>query len=769
MNPDELYIGNDLASGASTGLETDHLTTHAVCFGMTGSGKTGLGVVVLEELARRGVPLMIVDLKGDMVNLLLNFPELEAKQFEPWIPADQATDGDRAAAAARQAATWRKGLAGAGLGPSDLRAVRDGVRWQLITPGAAAVSPLDILPALSAPAGWDAAADPDAASDSVNQVASALLSLIGRGGDPLTDPETVLVASILYEHWRRGDRLDLSGLLASVADPPMEVIGALPMESFFPRRERMKLVMELNALVASPAFAAWTQGIPLAAEALLGTAAEPRASVISLAHLEDRQRLFVLGLLASELVSWMRRQPGSSGLRALLYIDEVHGILPPHPANPPTKGPLLTLLKQGRAFGVGAWLATQNPVDIDYKAVGNAGVKVVGRLITERDRERVLDGLGLTRLDDGTDADALVAALGKREFLLHDVRSEPRASTFSSRWAMSYLRGPVTLREMGQLSGTEPPRPGGAAPGRAMEEPEDAAAGPPVFSSGAEQRFMSRGSGAAAPSLLASCRVSVRRLSLGLERVQDEVWRVPVAGDGSLDWEAAGRLPDMPALDQRPPRGMTFPRVAPPGLDRDLERVTAAFVSWRAATPVAVLTNRKLKLTAAPDEERPAFEARCLEVADRADDAAQDRARTRYERKMDALRKRLDKERHELATDLGEARSRKVEEVLGLVEGLFSVLTGSRSVSSASRRASAKMKSAATRRRMSSRASADVVESEAEIERISAELEALGEEMQEEIDRIAVQSEQIALACEEVQIRPAKADIDVREIFLVWE
>ncbi len=769
MKPSELYIGTDIETGRQMGLDSDHLTTHGVCFGMTGSGKTGLGIVLLEELARRGVPLLVVDLKGDMVNLLLNFPDLKGGDFAPWIPADQVVGDDREGAAAEQAALWRRGLEGSGLGKDDLRSVRTGVRWQLITPGAAGVAPLDILPALSPPTGWDPVSDPDAATDRVNGVANALLSLVGRGGDALTDPDAVLVASILLEHWSRGDALDLAGLLGSIADPPMDVIGALPMESFYPRKERLKLVMELNALVASPAFSAWTRGTPLAAEALLGTVDEPRASIISVAHLDDRERLFALSLLVSELVSWMRRQPGSAGLRALLYMDEVHGILPPHPANPPTKDPLLTLLKQGRAFGVGAWLATQNPVDIDYKAAGNAGIKVVGRLITERDRDRVLDGLGLKKLDDGSDADDLVAALGKRQFLLYDVRAKQRATTFSSRWAMSYLRGPVTLSEMDILIDDRTVEPAKGSPGPATDKGSVRSTHPPVFSSRVEQRFMLRGSGPAEPYLFAQCRVAVRRASLGIEREQDELWRVPLAADGSLDWEASEPQDRMPDFGDRPGPAVSFPPAAPALLDRDMKGAESSFVNWRSHTPVTVLANLQLKLSASPGEERGAFETRCLDAADRADDATQERARVRYQRKMAALQKRLARERHELETDRGEARSRKAEEIFGLVEGLFSVLTGSRSVSSASRKASSKMRSASTRRRMSSKASAAVVESVDEIERIEHELETLGDEMQEEIDGIAERSEEIALAIEEVAIRPAKTDINVRELLLVWE
>jgi len=367
-----LYIGTTGEDGARLTIAPDHLTTHAVCLGMTGSGKTGLGIVTLEELARLGVPLLVVDLKGDMTNLLLNFPDLEPSSFEPWLPPDAGSSGTRSEAAQQAAAAWRSGLSRAGLSGADLRAVRNGVSWQLITPGLASGAPLDILPALASPAGWSPDDDPDGATERVNAVTAALLSLIGRGGDPLTDRDHVLVASIVMEHWRRADALDLPGLLASLADPPIQTLGVMALESVYPRSDRLKLVMALNTLLASPAFAAWTRGAPLDMETLLGPTGAPRATIVTLAHLGEAQRLFALTLLASELMAWTRRQPASAGLKALLYIDELQGILPPHPANPPCKAPLLTLLKQGRAFGVGAWLASQNPVDIDYRALASS-------------------------------------------------------------------------------------------------------------------------------------------------------------------------------------------------------------------------------------------------------------------------------------------------------------------------------------------------------------------------------------------------------------
>jgi len=774
MNDRELYLGTEIDGRDRIVLDMDHLTTHAVCLGMTGSGKTGLGIVALEELAARGVPLLVIDLKGDMVDLLLNFPELDPESFSPWLPADEVEDREPAEVAREQAEKWRRGLERAGLGPTDVAKVKSGVEWQLLTPGVTSVAPLDILPALSAPEGWDPASDPDAATDRVNGVTGALLSLMGRGGDPLSDRDHVLTASVILEHWSRGDTLDLGGLLASLADPPVEVLGALPLDVFYPRGDRMKLVMALNTLLASPAFAAWTKGTPLTMEALLGTRTRPRASIVSVAHLDEPQRLFVIGLLVSELVAWMRRQSASSGLRALLYMDEVHGILPPHPANPPTKRPLLTLFKQGRAFGVGAWLATQNPVDLDYKALGNAGVKLVGRLITDRDRERALEGLGIDVLSDGRDADEVVAQLGKRQFLLDDVREEPRLRLFSSRWAMSYLRGPVTLSEMAPLVSRSAPLDSdrGKVSSRDRSVSPAAVVGadsPPVFQRELATRFERSGrAGEAQPFVIVQNRLTVSRKSLSLSRKLGETWWIDVDGDGVLRWDEAELLESPPDLALDPPDGMTFPKAAPPRLGDEVARAEREFVVWRARRPVEVLANTEFDLVAEPEESRADFIERCLEVADRADDDAQAKLRTRFEKRMKSLEKRLSRERDELERDRQKVASHRVEEKLGLVEGLFSVLLGSKSVRSASRKAASKVKTAAGKRRMRQTAEGSVTESVHEIERLEEELEDLADEMQDEIDRVAERSERRAENVELVPVRPIQRDVEVTDVWLVW-
>ena len=531
----------------------------------------------------------------------------------------------------------------------------------------------------------------------------------------------------------------------------------------------MTLVMALNTLLASPAFAAWTEGLPMDMDRLLGNDDDPRATIVSIAHLDETQRLFVITLLVAELVAWMRRQPASSGLRALLYMDEVQGIMPPHPANPPTKGPLLTLFKQGRAYGVGAWVATQNPVDLDYKALGNAGVKMVGRLITDRDRERALEGLGLNELPDGRDADEVVAALGKREFLLTDVRAEQRVRSFSSRWAMSYLRGPVTLAEVGPLvAGQDEPAAAAPSPAAQPKSTPSGRSQPPPLSVSVETVFAADGAVLAAPHLLVKSRLSVQRTTLNLYRELREVWLVPLRDDGRLRWDEAQLLDEMPDVDGDPPEGMTFPKAVPGGLAGQLKKAETEYRSWRARRPLQLLLNSKLKLVAEAGEAQEDFLQRCLEAADLADDDDEARLRKRFESKLRTLKKRLAREQDELDRDRDQLEARKAEEKIGMVEGIFSVLLGSRSISSASRKAAAKFKSAASKRRMRQGSQASVVESENEIERLEAEIEDLADDLQEELERMEAASEEKAEQIEEKAVKAKKADVEVLELFLYW-
>ncbi len=480
-----LYLGKEFdpkqqTLGPRLELDPSDLLTHGLIVGMTGSGKTGLAISLIEEVLRQGVPVLAIDPKGDLCNLLLLFDDLAPASFAPWVDQEAARrDGkDATTAAAEAAAAWKQGLAEWGLAAADIASLRRSHDAAIYTPGSQAGVALNVLQSLEAPReSFEEAAEE--LRDEIGGIVSGILGLLGIEADPLQSRESILLSNLIEASWRRGKGLTLEGLIGAVSDPPFDKIGALPLESVYPKRERQSFMLALNNLLASPSFAAWREGEPLDVERLLRTPdGRPRLSVVYTAHLSDQERLFITALLLDKVKTWMRRQGGTTELRALVYMDEIYGYFPPHPANPPTKRPLLTLLKQARAQGVGVVLATQNPVDLDYKGLANMGTWMVGKLQTERDRARLQDGL----LGSGLDAKALDELLGatrKRVFLLHDVH-RPAPLLLHSRFALCYLRGPITRDEIERLMKGRKPEvaPGSsAAPGEAK-----AAATPPAAS-----------------------------------------------------------------------------------------------------------------------------------------------------------------------------------------------------------------------------------------------------------------------------------------------
>lgn len=469
MNPADFeklglfYLGREL--DASSKARTDapllydssDLVTHGVIAGMTGSGKTGLGIGLIEEAAIDGVPVIAIDPKGDLGNLLLTFPALAPADFAPWVDADEARRAGLApdAFAGAEAAKWSKGLAEWGQDGARIQRLRDAAELGLYTPGSTSGRPLSIVKSFAAP---DPALldDADLLQDRVSTAATSVLTLAGVDAEPMRSREHTLLAALFSESWRAGRDLDLATLITQIQTPPIQKIGVVDIESFFPSKDRFGLAMQLNQLLAAPGFAAWLEGEPLDVSRLLYTdSGRPRISIISIAHLDDQERMFFVSLLLNEIVGWMRSQRGTSSLRALIYFDEIFGFLPPV-ANPPSKAPLLTILKQARAFGMGLVVATQNPVDLDYKALANAGTWMLGRLQTERDKARVLDGLEGAAAGaslDRSHIDNLLSGLGKRQFLLHNVH-EKAPVVFETRWTLSYLRGPLGRDEIKKLTAT---------------------------------------------------------------------------------------------------------------------------------------------------------------------------------------------------------------------------------------------------------------------------------------------------------------------------
>ncbi len=590
------------------------LTTHAVCVGMTGSGKTGLCVTLLEEAAIDGIPAICIDPKGDLGNLLLAFPKLSPDDFEPWVDPDTASRKGMSVAeyAKDRAELWKWGLGKWNQSPSRIQKFRDAAEVTIYTPGSTAGVPVSVLGSFDAPS-ESLRDDTDAMRDRVQATVSGLLALLGVDADPIRSREHILLSNILHKKWTAGESLDLPGLIVAIQNPPFESIGVLPLDSFFSPEDRFELSMTLNNLLASPGFETWMKGEPLDVGKLLRTAdGKARVSVMSIAHLGDSERMFFVTILLNEIVSWMRSQRGTSSLRALLYMDEVFGFLPPS-AKPPSKLPMLTLLKQARAYGLGVVLATQNPVDLDYKALSNAGTWFLGRLQTERDKMRVIEGLegasaAAGKAFDRGKMEATLAGLGSRVFLMNNVH-EDRPVMFHTRWALSYLAGPLTRDQIRGLMKTRKarakPKRVSVAKAAVAAAPAVAAAAPPkkaakrarpIVPPGVPEYFLSAGRGTGQivyrPALLGLVRIAYNRARPPVSAKRDAALLAPLGKRvGSDPWGDADRLESAePSLSDAPVEGAGFDAVPAAAMK------AVQFKKWKTSLRDHLYRNERLEL-----------------------------------------------------------------------------------------------------------------------------------------------------------------------------
>ncbi|MEO6125364.1 MAG: DUF87 domain-containing protein [Ilumatobacteraceae bacterium] len=807
-------------NGTLTTVASSDLTTHGVIVGMTGSGKTGLGIVLIEDALRAGIPTLLIDPKGDLTNLCLTFPNLAPADFEPWVNEGDATKAAMSVPefAAAQATAWTSGLAGWDLGPADIGALREQVEFTIYTPGSSSGVGINIIGSLQAPADLG---DGEIVGDEIEGFASGLLGLVGIDADPLSSREHILICNLILNEWTNGRSLDLAALIGMIQSPPIRKLGVFELDTFFPAKDRTELAIRLNGLLASPSFGAWLAGPNLDIDSMLRSPdGRPRCAIVCTAHLSDEERQFVTTLVLSKLVTWMRRQSGTTDLRAMLYMDEVAGYLPPTAA-PPTKKPIMTLMKQARAFGVGVVLSTQNPVDVDYKALSNAGTWMIGRLQTERDKMRLLDGMSAAAggIDTGAVGD-IIGGLGKREFVIRKAGKD-QPEVFTTRWAMSYLRGPLARDQIATLMAdqkalvvnqvgtpaptaapTLPTPTGIAAAMPAPTGPASAAPAPtaqpaaqstlsdpdattlmPDVASGIAVRWADVASPWLAeigadpagtrrePAVMA--RVSLRYDDDKADLIHTEDYEAVIFPLSQHTDATRANAVDYDDRDLRldPVAGASYVLTGAPIKDKqfwtDIQRDLIDHLVRSRSMDIVV--NRDLKLYSRPGETGEAFGIRCYQAADAKADAETAKLRGKYQIKVDRVRTQIqtaDDRTNVLETQRDGKRNEELLSTAGSILG--GLLGGRKSRGGLLGSVLGKAGTAAGRRSRTSAAGDRVDAAQNKSRTLRQQLEQFETELTDEIFEIDTRWNAVSKNLTTMSVPLERTDVKITQICLAW-
>jgi len=765
--------------------DSKDLVTHALCVGMTGSGKTGLGIAVIEEAAIDGVPVIVIDPKGDLTNLLLTFPNLRPEDFAPWINEDEARRAGKSADefAAAQADLWKKGLAEWGEDGARVQRLRDAADFALYTPGSTAGIPVSILTSLERPATGDS----ELWRERVPTVVSSVLSLVGINAEPLKSREHILLSTILLSAWEAGESLDFASLIQRVQHPPFTHVGVMDTDAFFPPQDRFALAMSINALIASPGFEVWSQGESLDVGAFFRTTAgKPRVSIFTIAHLDDGQRMFFVALLLNAIAGWMRTQTGTSSLRAMVYMDEIFGFFPPV-ANPPSKGPLLTLLKQGLAAGVGVVLATQNPVDLDYKGLSNIGTWWLGRLQTDRDKARVLDGLESASDTGGFDraqVDKLLSGLTSRVFVMRNVHDDA-LTLFQSRWALSYLRGPLGRDEIKKLTtGSKPASSAGqtraassapveTAPPLASAAATASGGARPVIPPGIPQYF--------SPDAAAAVSSPLRPVIYGAANVRftDPKWRVdttklvslttPVSDSAvPVEWENASRVEWAPEMLERDaPEGTKFaplPSAAskPKNYDTWTKQLLASLC---ASESIELMRSPSTNELSRPDESEREFRARISHGSREDRDRALDELRRKYAPRQAALDEKLRRANQVVERESQQATGQGIQTAISVGATIVGALLGRKAISAST---IGRATTAARGVGRTMKESEDISRAKETVAALEEQHKQLDADFAAESAALDATNDTGTETLEKISIKPKKTNITVKLVGLVW-
>ena len=797
------YLGrhHDPASKEQEGglllYDSRDMVTHGVCVGMTGSGKTGLCIALLEEAAIDHIPAIIIDPKGDLGNMLLTFPELRAADFLPWINEDEARKKKLSADefASQQAELWRNGLAEWNQDGERIRHLKNAADFVIYTPGSTAGIPVSILDSFCAPS-KAIINDPELLQDRVSGTASSILGLLGISADPINSREHILLSTILTHAWQKNRSLDLASLIQQIQNPPVSQIGVMNLESFYPSRDRFNLSTQLNNLLASPSFSNWLQGEPLDIDRILFTpSGKPKIAIFSIAHLGEAEQMFFVSLLLNQVLSWVRSQSGTTSLRALLYMDEIFGFFPPV-ANPPSKKPLLTLLKQARAYGLGIMLTTQNPVDLDYKGLSNTGTWFIGRLQTERDKLRLLDGLsGATAAQgfqyDRREMDKLISGLGQRVFLMNNVHQKEPV-LFHTRWCLSYLRGPLTRNQIKDLmdarrneftQSTVQTPPNLQPPVEAVIEAPFAAdnvVAPesvvPVLPPNINQAFLpvkkalNRGEVIYyRPMIIGSAQIAFINDRLNLRKSRDLMLATAVTDDIlPVDWSNMEELDlDLSELEASAVESSMFEDLpASAGDSRNYTRWSREFVDWLYRNQhLELMRSKNFNQISNPGEEERDFRVRLQQSAREQRDQAVEKLRQKYQTRIATLEERIRRSEQAVGTRGDQAKQHGLQTAISLGSTLLGAFLGS-SPTSASTIGRATTTARGASRVLKGRE--DVKRAEETLKVQKQQLNDLENEFKRETDLLNAAMDPLTEELEQYTVKPLKKDIMVKMFALGW-
>lgn len=754
--------------------ESKNFTTHAVCVGMTGSGKTGLGIAILEEAAIDNIPAIIIDPKGDLGNLLLTFPNLSPEEFKPWVDNAEAKKKgiDIAEYAEYVANTWKKGLAAWGESVERIKNFRKSVDLAIYTPASNAGIPISILSSFAAPS-KEQEMDSTALRDKAISITSSLLGLLNIDANPLKSREFILISTIIQQAWENGKDLDIAALIQHVQKPPFTKMGAMDLDTFYPPKDRMELSIRLNNLLASPGYQAWMQGDPLDVKQLLYThAGKPKLSIISIAHLSDPERMFFVTLLLNEIITWMRKQPGTSSLRALLYMDEIFGFFPPT-AMPPSKLPMLTLLKQARAYGLGIILATQNPVDLDYKGLANCGTWFIGKLQTERDKARVLEGLKVAsngEIDVKT-LDKMIALIGNRTFIMRSIY-EKDPILFQTRWTLSYLRGPLTQVQIASLTG-KPKKSVQKAPIDSIAKKKSALsnAKPNVPAAIAEYFFHPNNS--QQPVHYEPTVAGIAKLHFVNAKSKIDVWEdicfvAPVDAAGKeIRWEEGRNIPNLKNLLKKDPLpGSTFGDL-PAGLmqEKNYPQFAKKFAEalYQNQTFTIYQTTNPTLISKAGESEKD-FQIRIAqEMREKRDDLVK-KLREKYSEKIASLSEKVRRAQEKMVQKQEKAQLQKTDTVISFGSAILGAIFGRRLTKGTISQTGTSMRRASR----IGKDSRDAILAEQEFKNYQQQLQDLEAQMNSEISDLISKRDIEGIKVDTLSVRPRKSDITVEAVALVW-